>query len=194
MLKVKGYEVITACDGQEAYEKALSDEIDIVVMDINMPRMDGVEAVRLLREHDSHLFIMVVTGEATSDDQKAVLKSGGAFILHKPFEVAQFVSRVEGLDFVAQKEKREQVRLALKEDAWRNRPWYVRAGDWWRTVRKTHPRVSLYAAIMLLSLVAAYGSVKSTEWATGRKIMPQTLDLEYYLRRLAEGVENDFGK
>ena len=193
VLVTQGYTVVTAQDGQEAYEKAVCDPIDLVVMDINMPRMNGVDAVRMLREYDPHLFILVVTGEATQEEQVQVLKNGGAIILHKPFQIPEFVKRVESLDYIAQKEKREQHRNRELEAQWKNRPASKRLADWWREKRAAHPKITVYLTVVLTALLFSQFAVKLDGCVNEKPLIPKQADMEYWLQRLSEGVEADFG-
>jgi two-component system chemotaxis response regulator CheY len=74
-----GFEVITAQDGEKAYRTAQSQSFDIVITDINMPNMDGIELIRLLRETETMKYtpILVITTEG-GDNVKAAGKAAGA--------------------------------------------------------------------------------------------------------------------
>ena len=74
-----GYQVIEAVDGQDAFEKAQSHSIDLVLVDQNMPRLDGIGLTRLLREHPKYktIPILILTTES-SDQMKQAGRSAGA--------------------------------------------------------------------------------------------------------------------
>ncbi|HEX7155808.1 MAG TPA: response regulator [Burkholderiaceae bacterium] len=87
-LKGAGYNVIEAADGQEAYDKARGQSVDLVLTDQNMPRMDGLTLVKSLRGLPSYAAtpILILTTES-SDDMKAKGKAAGATgWLVKPFD------------------------------------------------------------------------------------------------------------
>jgi two-component system chemotaxis response regulator CheY len=87
-LKGAGYHVIEAADGQEAYEKAMTQSVDLVLTDQNMPRMDGVTLVKNLRGLPSYTStpILILTTES-SDDMKSKGRAAGATgWLVKPFD------------------------------------------------------------------------------------------------------------
>jgi two-component system chemotaxis response regulator CheY len=87
-LKGAGYHVIEACDGQEAYEKAMTQSVDLVLTDQNMPRMDGVTLVKNLRGLPSYTStpILILTTES-SDEMKSKGRAAGATgWLVKPFD------------------------------------------------------------------------------------------------------------
>jgi two-component system chemotaxis response regulator CheY len=87
-LKGAGYHVIEAADGQEAYEKAMTQSVDLVLTDQNMPRMDGVTLVKSLRGLPTYTStpILILTTES-SDEMKSKGRAAGATgWLVKPFD------------------------------------------------------------------------------------------------------------
>ena len=92
-LKGAGYHVIEAADGQEAYEKAMTQSVDLVLTDQNMPRMDGVTLVKNLRELPSYAStpILILTTES-SDEMKSKGRAAGATgWLVKPFDPSKLL-------------------------------------------------------------------------------------------------------
>ena len=86
-LKGAGYEVIEAIDGQDALDKANHHQVNLVLTDINMPRMDGLKLLELLRNlsHYQSIPILMLTTES-GDDMKAKGRAAGATgWLVKPF-------------------------------------------------------------------------------------------------------------
>ena len=75
-LKAKGYEVVTAENGLDAMEKLGTENINLVVTDMNMPYMDGIELTKHLRADDSwkDIPILMVTTEADDDERKKLMK------------------------------------------------------------------------------------------------------------------------
>jgi two-component system chemotaxis response regulator CheY len=92
-LKGAGYHVIEAADGQEAYEKAMTQSVDLVLTDQNMPRMDGVTLVKNLRGLPSYTStpILILTTES-SDEMKTKGRAAGATgWLVKPFDPSKLL-------------------------------------------------------------------------------------------------------
>jgi two-component system chemotaxis response regulator CheY len=92
-----GYHVVEAVDGQDAFEKAQANAIDLVLTDQNMPRMDGLSLTRKLR--DSAQFkttpILILTTES-SDQMKAAGRAAGATgWLVKPFDPTRLIEVVQ---------------------------------------------------------------------------------------------------
>jgi two-component system chemotaxis response regulator CheY len=96
-LKSAGYRVIEAVDGQDAFEKARGEKIDLVLADQNMPRMDGITLVKSLRALRPYAAtpILILTTES-SDEMKMKGKAAGATgWLVKPFDPVKLVEVVQ---------------------------------------------------------------------------------------------------
>src|SRR5690348_12272156 len=98
-LESQGYEVVTAGDGVEALEKTRELKPDLVLLDIMMPKLDGIEAVKQLKADASLPFIPVilVTAKADGADVVAGLESGGDDYLTKPVDHAALSARVRAM-------------------------------------------------------------------------------------------------
>ena len=97
-LREAGYQVILANDGQEGIEKLRRLKPDLVVSDIMMPQMDGVEAFHLIKEQlqDDGIPIFIMTA-LNRKPWFADMEADGAVIIQKPFEVDQFVRLVSDM-------------------------------------------------------------------------------------------------
>lgn len=95
-LKGAGYNVIEAVDGKDALEKAKSGGADVVLTDVNMPNMDGIELVRQLRQLPKYKFTpMLLLTTESSADKKALGKAAGATgWLVKPFNPEQLLATI----------------------------------------------------------------------------------------------------
>lgn len=87
-LRSSGYEVIEAVDGQDALDKLASREVDLVLTDQNMPRMDGLTLIRQLRglERYKRVPILVLTTESGDEMKQAGRAAGATGWMVKPFE------------------------------------------------------------------------------------------------------------
>lgn len=95
-LSYEGYTVDTATDGSQALAKARQNEPDLVILDIMMPGMDGLEVSRRLRQA-SDVPILMLTAKATVADRVAGLDSGADDYLVKPFAFDELLARVRAL-------------------------------------------------------------------------------------------------
>jgi len=93
------YNIIFAENGLEAYNKVLSDKPDLIVSDVMMPEMDGIELCCRLRENfeTSHLPIILLTAKAEIEDRIAGLKAGADSYIPKPFHPEHLKVRIEKL-------------------------------------------------------------------------------------------------
>lgn len=96
-LAFEGYATEVAVDGADALEKAASCEPDLVVLDIQMPRMDGLTAARRLRATGSTTPILMLTARDTVGDRVTGLDAGADDYLVKPFELDELFARVRAL-------------------------------------------------------------------------------------------------
>ncbi len=95
-LRGEGYEVRAAGDGVEALDVAAGFLPDLVVLDLGLPRMDGVEVCRRLRA-DSDVPILMLTARAETEDRVGGLDSGADDYLTKPFERVELLARIRAL-------------------------------------------------------------------------------------------------
>jgi len=98
-LEAMGYEVIVAVDGEEALQKAAGELPDLILLDIMMPKIDGLEVVRRMKADATLPFIPVilVTAKAAPKDVVAGLDAGGDDYLTKPIDHAALVARVRAM-------------------------------------------------------------------------------------------------
>ena len=96
-LTARGYEVVTAADGQEAVDKVRSEVPQLVLLDLMMPRMDGFEVLRHLRAAPEHLGLQVIvlTARASQEVLQEALEAGADDYISKPFHLGELMSRVE---------------------------------------------------------------------------------------------------
>jgi two-component system chemotaxis response regulator CheY len=96
-------EIVEAQDGMDGLRKVSSDEFDIALIDINMPVMDGLKLIRLMRGEDSlkSLPIVVITTEGASEDRERALALGATEYLTPPIQAKGVLSVVKGLLKVA---------------------------------------------------------------------------------------------
>jgi len=95
-LEASGYRVITACDGEEGLEQLLAERPDLVILDLMLPRIQGMEVCALIREH-SEVPIVMLTGLAAEDDRVEGLMRGAADYITKPFRARELAARVRAV-------------------------------------------------------------------------------------------------
>jgi OmpR family response regulator RpaB len=95
-LKMAGYDVVTAHDGQEAIEQALSEQPDLIVLDIMMPKVDGLQVCRELRKNMMTPIIML-TAKGDVSDRITALELGADDYVVKPFSPRELEARIKAV-------------------------------------------------------------------------------------------------
>jgi len=93
-LRARDYKVTTAMDGEEALEAVERDFVDLIVLDIMMPKLDGVEVCRRLREW-SNVPVIVLSANGGEKDKVKCLELGADDYLTKPFGIAELMARIK---------------------------------------------------------------------------------------------------
>ena len=91
-LKREGYEVEEAYEGKGGLEKALSPQVDLVLLDVMLPGMDGFELLRRLREK-SNVPVIMVTAREEERDKVLGLDTGADDYITKPFSIKELLAR-----------------------------------------------------------------------------------------------------
>ena len=95
-LENDGYEVVTGADGMDAVELAAAGDIDLIVLDLMMPRMDGLEACTKIREF-SGVPIIMLTAKSEDMDKLMGFEHGADDYLTKPFNILELKARIRAL-------------------------------------------------------------------------------------------------
>lgn len=95
LLSNSGYTVVEAEDGLVALERLAAQPCDVVITDMNMPRMGGIDLVRTLRQNNSEVYVIMVTAFGTPDTEKHAFKAGVNEYLTKPFDFEELERRVQ---------------------------------------------------------------------------------------------------
>ncbi len=85
-LEKKGYDVITANNGEDAIAKVKNEKPDVILLDIRMPGMEGTEVLKRIREFDKDIGIIMVTAVKEEETGKKALKSGADEYITKPID------------------------------------------------------------------------------------------------------------
>lgn len=108
-LEEEGHVVDTSFDGAEALDMALATEYDLIVLDIMLPHVDGIEICRRLRTEGKETRILMLTARDAVEDRVQGLETGADDYLVKPFSFAELVARVKALS-------RRQVQAQTEEE------------------------------------------------------------------------------
>ena len=105
LLERQGYDIVTAKDGVDAIEQLENVRPDLMLLDIEMPRMDGFEVTNLVRHHDIHqdLPIIMITSRTGEKHRERAFSLGVTHYMGKPFQEAELLANIESL--IAEKQE-----------------------------------------------------------------------------------------
>ena len=189
-LRKDGYEVVSAQDGREALDRFAEQRFDLVVLDIMLPRLDGIEVCRRLRSR-SQVPIIMLTAKDDEIDKVLGLEMGADDYITKPFSVREFRSRVR-----AALRRSEMVRGAgAGEEPIVSGDVRIDFERRTVTVRGKVVRLTYVEFEILAALAAAPGRVLTREmllekvWGDSAYRDPRTIDV--HIRHLREKLERD---
>lgn len=93
-LKYEGYEVEIGINGKEGLEKALNNQVDLVILDIMLPELNGIEVCRRIRQKGSQIPIIMLTAKDDVMDKVAGLDIGADDYMTKPFAIEELLARI----------------------------------------------------------------------------------------------------
>lgn len=97
VLEAERYTVLTACNGEEALTVMDNNHVDLVVLDVMMPKMDGYEFTGLLRQNDNNLPILMVSAKQLPEDKKKGFLVGTDDYMTKPIDEEEMLLRIKAL-------------------------------------------------------------------------------------------------
>ena len=115
ILKAEGYVVLTAANGLEGYELFKTNQVDLIILDIMMPKMDGYQMAKLVRQRDEKVPIIMLTALEGEYDEIKGFEIGVDDYITKPFSFNILIKRVKAI--IRRNEKEEAKSLEFKEIA-----------------------------------------------------------------------------
>ena len=94
-MEARDMNVSTASSAKEGLEKAAAGTFDAVILDLRMPEMDGMEALKILKEKNPDLEVILLTGHATLKDGVEAMKLGALDLLEKPADINTLTERIQ---------------------------------------------------------------------------------------------------
>jgi heavy metal response regulator len=112
-LKEEGYAADSAYDGEEGYFLAKTNEYDLIVLDIMLPKVDGISLCRKLREENINTPVLMLTARGSVKDKVSGLDAGADDYLTKPFAFEEFLARIRAL--LRKKDLPETTKLTIED-------------------------------------------------------------------------------
>jgi two-component system, OmpR family, alkaline phosphatase synthesis response regulator PhoP len=189
-LEIEGYEVRVARDGAEALAFALQWQPALLILDLVMPKLEGMRVLRELREGDSRVAVLILTARGDEADKVRGLKLGADDYVTKPFGLLELLARVESLLRRARGVPNRETASQLLHFG------DVEVDPVARRVRKAGVEVALRPKEydLLLELLRHRGEVRSrlelmqSVWGYSSAVITRTVDTHMFeLRRKLEG-------
>lgn len=96
-LYYEGYETVSANDGQTGLEFALQEEWDVILLDVMLPKMDGIEVLQHFRKVNQHTPVIMLTARNTTKDKVNGLDQGANDYITKPFDIDEVFARIRAV-------------------------------------------------------------------------------------------------
>lgn len=187
-LSREGHAVISAADGREALKKYKESRPDLILLDLMIPKVPGLEVARLIRLDDTHTPIVMVTALGEDDDIVAGLDAGADDYLTKPFSTKELLARVraqlrrvEAVGGVVERAPLEFGSLSIDVEAARVHV----AGE------EVKLRVKEYG--LLVALASRPGALATRQWLShevwGEEFLTTSRTIDVHVRRLRSAIE-----
>jgi phosphate regulon transcriptional regulator PhoB len=188
-LKKEGFKVTTASDGEEGLEKIRKGSFDLVILDLMLPGLQGVEVCRILRSNPrtESLPVIMLTAKTDMTDKVRGLDTGADDYMTKPFSPKELIARVRALLRRAGRGAKDKV-IRIGE-------LQINAGNFTVTRRGEQVHLSSTEFKVLLFLAERRGRVFSRDqlldavWRDEAFVEPRTVDV--HIRRLRTAIEDD---
>lgn len=97
ILEDMGYHTAIAVDGHEAIQKVKDNAFDVILMDVKMPGMDGVETFKEIKKIHPGAAVVMMTAYAVEDRLREAMREGAYSVVHKPFNIERIIGLIEGI-------------------------------------------------------------------------------------------------
>src|SRR3954447_16475055 len=189
-LERDGFRVVQARDGEEALERFRAEDVDLVVLDVMLPKLDGLEVCKQLRAHSS-VPIMMLTARDDELDKVLGLELGADDYITKPFSIREFRSRVKALLRRASTPRYEpRDESAIEADGLRIDPAKRTVEVGGKPVQLTYVEFELLRALAQKpGRVFSRQALLQALWGGSEYREPRTIDV--HVRHLREKLETD---
>ncbi|MGD1839826.1 MAG: response regulator transcription factor [Thermonemataceae bacterium] len=192
-LKKEGYEVKAAYDGKEAIDTATQFQPSLILMDIMMPQMDGVEASRILREipETNDAYIIFLTARAEEYSEIAAFDVGADDYIVKPIKPRALMSRISAIFRRESKKIKQEDQIFLGELTIDRKSYTIMQGDHTLNLPKKEFEL-LYFLAQYPDKVFSRDELLQNIWGTDVYVLARTVDV--HVRKIREKIGDGYIK
>lgn len=121
-MRTRGMEVATSSSGVEALEKVEKEAYDVIILDLMMPGVDGLEALKILKAKKPELQVILLTGHATVEKGIEAMKLGAMDFLEKPTDLSLLTEKIKKAQakklLIVEKQNEDKIKKILEEKGW----------------------------------------------------------------------------
>jgi DNA-binding NtrC family response regulator len=121
-MRTRGMEVATSSTGVEALEKVEKEAYDVIILDLMMPGVDGLEALKILKAKRPELQVILLTGHATVEKGIEAMKLGAMDFLEKPADINLLTEKIKKAQakkmLIVEKQNEDKIKKILEEKGW----------------------------------------------------------------------------
>ena len=188
-LEQESFAVDVAYDGKYGYDLASSESYDLIVLDLMLPGIDGLEICRRLRDHNNHSPILMLTARGKIEDKVTGLNTGADDYLAKPFAFEELLARIKALT----RRPREALPTILKTG---NLTLDTNSYEVTRSEKEITLSKKEFSLLSYLlrnkGKVVTKGQIISKVWDFDADVLPNTV--EVYIGYLRNKIDKPFGK
>ncbi len=190
-LSKEGYEVRTATDGIKGVEIAKSFNPDLIILDIMMPKQDGVETCRQIREIPelSNVFVIFLTARSEEYSEVAAFEMGADDYITKPIKPRALMSRLNALFRRESKKKQESSKITIEDLEIDRTSYTVKLGDEKINLPKKEFEL-LYFLAQNPGKVYSRDELLQNIWGTDVYVLARTVDV--HIRKVREKIGNSY--
>lgn len=186
-LEQEHYTVDLAFDGQNGFDLASSGDYDLVLLDLMLPKMDGIEICTKLRQEQNHVPILMLTAKSQIEDKIKGLNCGADDYLTKPFAFEELLARIRALSRRPQKTATEIITVG---DLSLNLSNYEITRQK-KSISLSSKEYSLLECLMRhANKILTKNQLIQHVWSYESDILPNTV--EVYIRNLRQKIDKDF--
>ena len=121
-LKLRGMTVDTVENGEKAVVEAKQQDFDVIIVDLSMPGIDGVETLKQIKANDPNAEVIMLTGQASIQSSIDAMKAGAEDFLQKPIDLTVLMTKISAAKakkmLILQKKSQDEVKKILKSKSW----------------------------------------------------------------------------